>query len=502
MDGYGEVAHLDSNMRVEHPGIRIITVSVFDVVDNDLRSEIETLHVGTRPTNYATNTNLFGPEVSFGTKIMDYYPGEQIILVKFAVGGSNLHTEWSPGTPVSSTDTVPDMGTYFRHWSQFVGEIFQMILDGGETPIFSGFLWMQGETDSMDEIHANNYKAHLIRLISGVRMRLSELEASEGDLQLTNAYSMPFVIGEIAPVAQYWTYFSTINTAQKEVANQLLYTWSFSTEDLEMGPDAVHYSAVGQLSLGELFAARFRDPPENEQMEESVHEMRVEELQEAPFPTADGEMLKLERSGDGTTEEFFSIPDEYESLFEIPLLESGIQEVASLEASLQNRLTDHPIENFAYLMMTNTEHTANTRNWVWVEIEPFTMSAEDAGLPLTRAFKQPIKITNWQKHDADCNDPETTPCEQEGHMEFWPFQYATGIDGFYDHEDVIDDSGPYGSMQLHAENGDTIFAYNGWAHPGANELGIGPDSSSNPDWTLSGNARSYTERKLWVYAKF
>ena len=153
-------------------------------------------------------------------------------------------------------------------------------------------------------------------------------------------------------------------------------------------------------------------------------------------------------------------------------------------------------------MMTNTGHTAETRNWVWVEIDPFTMSAEAAGLPLTHIFEQTIKITHWQKHDADCTDPATRPCEQDGYMEFWPFLYGPGADGFYDHDDVVVQSGRYGSMQLHDEDGVTIFAYNGWAHPGPNELGIGPDSSSNSDWTLSENACSYTERKLWVYAKF
>ena len=60
----------------------------------------------------------------------------------------------------------------------------------------------------------------------------------------------------------------------------------------------------------------------------------------------------------------------------------------------------------------------------------------------------------------------------------------------------------YGSMQIHnPEQKKTIFAINHWSQGTNADLGISNSQGRNLDWTFSGNASTYTTKRLRVYVR-
>ena len=98
-----------------------------------------------------------------------------------------------------------------------------------------------------------------------------------------------------------------------------------------------------------------------------------------------------------------------------------------------------------------------------------------------------------------------------GNIEFWPQNYGTGnaagIPGaagnVYDFGDEpADPTDGYGCMQVHNHAaGQTLFAINNWKRGSQADLGIGNSSGQTRDWTFTGNADSYSKKRLRVYVR-
>ncbi|MFE9654422.1 sialate O-acetylesterase [Micromonospora sp. NPDC006431] len=154
--------------------------------------------------------------------------------------------------------------------------------------------------------------------------------------------------------------------------------------------------------------------------------------------------------------------------------------------------------------------------WVWTAMEPFTADAHRLGLP-TRTGE----ITRQRVNDLDVasNVPGvTTGTGLAGYLEMWPNTYSTGssrqISGAsstsYDADDTVNASGGYGSFQVHQVGASrpspdaprTVLAVNTFTSTGAAlSLGIGSAPIGHPDWTFAGNAGTFTQRRLTVYAR-
>ncbi|MEU5722227.1 sialate O-acetylesterase [Micromonospora sp. NPDC047738] len=154
--------------------------------------------------------------------------------------------------------------------------------------------------------------------------------------------------------------------------------------------------------------------------------------------------------------------------------------------------------------------------WVWTAMEPFTADAHRLGLP-TRTGE----ITRQRVNDLDVasNVPGvTTGTGQAGYLEMWPNTYSTAssrqISGAsstnYDADDTVNASGGYGSFQVHQVGASrpspdaprTVLAVNTFTSTGAAlSLGIGSAPTGHPDWTFAGNAGTFTQRRLTVYAR-
>eukprot|EP01012_Entosiphon_sulcatum_P014419 TRINITY_DN19451_c0_g1_i2.p1 TRINITY_DN19451_c0_g1~~TRINITY_DN19451_c0_g1_i2.p1 ORF type:complete len:164 (+),score=29.27 TRINITY_DN19451_c0_g1_i2:25-492(+) len=83
------------------------------------------------------NVHHFGPEFTLAVELQRLFPEEQIHLLKFAMGSTNLHTNWSP--------TAVGDAAYFAAFVKFCEEGLAE-LGGDARP--SGLFWLQGESDS------------------------------------------------------------------------------------------------------------------------------------------------------------------------------------------------------------------------------------------------------------------------------------------------------------------------------------------------------------------
>ena len=60
----------------------------------------------------------------------------------------------------------------------------------------------------------------------------------------------------------------------------------------------------------------------------------------------------------------------------------------------------------------------------------------------------------------------------------------------------------YGSMQIHNNAaGQTLFAINHWIAGGGADIGIGNSEGQTRDWTFTGNAGSYSAKRLRVFVR-
>jgi hypothetical protein len=175
------------------------------------------------------NSSCFGPEITFCRDIVDVQPGEDIVFVKYAVGGTNLWNDWRP------TDGV--------QYINFMNAVDNALLSVSEPEII-GMIWMQGESDAWSLHstleHAQEYQQNLTNFIQSVR----------ADLGVPD---LPFVIGRISQ-SHLWIWRDIVRQAQVNVSQTVPNTALVVTDDLPLLTDNMHYNASGTVTLGTRFA--------------------------------------------------------------------------------------------------------------------------------------------------------------------------------------------------------------------------------------------------------
>jgi hypothetical protein len=92
-----------------------------------------------------------GPEIAFGRDLARYYekikPNDRVAIIKFAHGGTNLHSQWKAGGDATTQGDSP----VYRNFQKVVGlglEALEMdpALNVDDYPI-DAMLWVQGEAD-------------------------------------------------------------------------------------------------------------------------------------------------------------------------------------------------------------------------------------------------------------------------------------------------------------------------------------------------------------------
>jgi len=193
----------------------------------------------------------FGPEITFGRAMADYYAasGEKVAVLKVAAGGTNLFHDWRPdGTAGSAGD-----GGLYRQFQTYMGKGLAALKAANPQADLriGGMIWMQGESDGM-KIESlpppaeKNYELNLANFIK--------------DIRLTYGKDLPFVIGRLssgqtavdpAPGNPKLNY---IRSAQSAVAAATPKTAVIDTDSCDLGADKLHFNAGGQQQLGAAFA--------------------------------------------------------------------------------------------------------------------------------------------------------------------------------------------------------------------------------------------------------
>lgn len=192
-------------------------------------------------TTLQPRATQFGPEITFGRALADHYSplGESVALLKYAVGGTNLHTQWkADGTSSPTSD-----GSHYKAFQNTVnaGLLALATSNPGDTFVLSGMIWMQGESDAV-ATHSANYETNLTNFINDIRATFEE--------------ELPFVIGQLSSGQTNLnaTYLNTVRTAQANVAAADSLTALLDTSSYSLANDNLHFDAAGQIAMGYGFA--------------------------------------------------------------------------------------------------------------------------------------------------------------------------------------------------------------------------------------------------------
>jgi hypothetical protein len=184
----------------------------------------------------------FGPEISFGHAVKAALPSEDIYLVKYAVGGSNLYDQWRP-----------DGGPYHAAWVTKVTMALAKLKRDGVDYEISGMLWLQGETDA-DHSKGAVYQANLRAFIASMRAETFGAESNTPD--------MLFMIARVRDYYGTAVQSALVRDAQVAVAESDTNAEWFDTDTFGPLIEGGHYGATGQLEIGKAFADTYLNRPE------------------------------------------------------------------------------------------------------------------------------------------------------------------------------------------------------------------------------------------------
>jgi len=165
----------------------------------------------------------FGPDLTFGRTIADNFPAADFALLKYAVGGTSLSGSWAVGT-----------GPVYLDFRQTVTNGLALLEAAGYEPEIVGMLWHQGESS----------------IGSTQQQYESSLNAFIADMRTHYGANMPFMIGEIAQIADG---AENIVAAQQAVDTADPYAVFVPASDLSFF-DQFHFDRPGLVTLGERFA--------------------------------------------------------------------------------------------------------------------------------------------------------------------------------------------------------------------------------------------------------
>ncbi len=242
-DGRGLNTGLPSSLQSTQTDVRIYYDDLFDGTPHnpkwqDLRPGLS----GGYLSSSSGGTDKFGPEVSFGRAMADARPTQNIAIIKYSPGSTDLYSDWKATDPT---------GPMYQNFLGHVNDALDDLTNNGHTYTVSGMLWMQGENDTATSAMANSYEANLTNFVNNVRT----------DLGVAN---MRLVIGQINATKDRSGYYSppsedggqVIQQAQANVSQSVSNAPLVVTQDLGLQADLTHYTASGQRALGERFANR------------------------------------------------------------------------------------------------------------------------------------------------------------------------------------------------------------------------------------------------------
>ncbi|RYD29989.1 MAG: hypothetical protein EOP87_17360, partial [Verrucomicrobiaceae bacterium] len=171
-DGRANVADLPPELQYPQPDVD------FYYKVRDTASTLTTLRPG------LSKTLQFGPEVMLGNRLAKLYSheeGTRVAIIKYAHGGTNLHTHWKAG----GDGTVQGDGKFYVTFQQTVKDgLAALAVAHPKAKIdLDAMVWMQGEADAAAE-HSPYYE--------------SRLKAFVADLRATFGPRLPVILGQLS----------------------------------------------------------------------------------------------------------------------------------------------------------------------------------------------------------------------------------------------------------------------------------------------------------------
>jgi hypothetical protein len=182
----------------------------------------------------------FGPEVSFAHELAQAWPDRNIVLLKYALGGTSL-LAWAPDWDSDRAALTGNAGA-----GPLYANLLEMIggVDAGPSAEYAGILWMQGERDARYPEVGAAYLENLEVFVTRLRTDLGGAE-------------VPFVLGLVNPPAERFPAADVVRAAQLEAAEVLPGTAVVDTSGITKWDDDLHYDTAGEIELGRRFARIF-----------------------------------------------------------------------------------------------------------------------------------------------------------------------------------------------------------------------------------------------------
>jgi hypothetical protein len=181
---------------------------------------------GTNNGKLSSNGSKWGCEAEFA-RLWARERSQRLFIVKHAVGGTALADYWAPGT-----------GTGYTAMASNATAAKLALTGSGYTVNCIGLLWMQGESDSVNQAQANAYQTNLTNFFARVR----------SDWGTEN---MPIVVGRIANQEE----FATVRAAQAKAVASDAHAALIDTDSYEKN-DGLHYATSGIVRMGaDMYAA-------------------------------------------------------------------------------------------------------------------------------------------------------------------------------------------------------------------------------------------------------
>ena len=223
--GYGD---LPSYALTPDPNVKIWNGSAFVTMEPTVN------------TGAPGDTDAWGPEVEFAHKWRLDHPGETLYIVKYARGTTGLASD--PG----QSDWSPSSGELFAATKGQIDGAKAALNAAGLSYEVGAILWMQGETDASDAAKASAYQSNLANLFSQMRLQWGDAETS-------------IFLGQISTKSNF-AYEAAVQAAQYNVDLADSNTFMTVTDSFGMQPDDIHFSRLGQESLGGGFYDNYELP--------------------------------------------------------------------------------------------------------------------------------------------------------------------------------------------------------------------------------------------------
>ena len=235
---------------------------------NDKKSEG---FVATTVNCTETAQDTFGPELGMADYLNDQALAEEVVIVKFAMGGASLKRDYlspSSGGYYNVEDFEKEyagfLDAYFGQkpikagWCynglvHLLRDSIDSLKENGFDPQIAGFCWMQGESDAFCLDDVNHYKGYFDNFIRDFKKEFSPY--------LENCV---FVNAGISDV---WNCYQEMNAFKKEYAARhpdFVYLDTIAQglttrKEPEEAPDIAHYDCESVIRLGQLFAEKVMD---------------------------------------------------------------------------------------------------------------------------------------------------------------------------------------------------------------------------------------------------